>query len=159
LLGGPGEVPATDCVQAVETASTLVTPMLIALVVPTKPIPPAETPPLEKRADDERPAPPPPGERAVPPVRTLEPATATLVETPKPKPRPGVFEGGAGIGRAILYAVSAASLAAGIGFAVAASREGEEAHRTRGGLLQKAGPGACSHSPATFANDCQRILE
>src|SRR5262249_21899403 len=118
-----------------------------------------ETPPIEKHAAQEQAAPHPPDARAAPLVLTEEPPRATLAETLKPKPRPSIFEGGAGIGRAILFAVGVASAATGIGLAVAAGNKGNEAQQLAGAIQQVGGHYACDHSLPSLVTDCHHLLE
>jgi hypothetical protein len=61
------------------------------------------------------------------------------------------------LARAVLLAVSGASIAAGAGLAVAASVKGNAADAQQA-LLQSLGPSACAHSAPARASICQQLL-
>jgi hypothetical protein len=91
------------------------------------------------------------------------PARAPVAEPPAPpapvtRVTPGVFEGRAGLARGILYGFTAAALAAGTGFAVAASNKGDAARQLGDSLVQKGGAGPCSRGSPVVTGDCQRIV-
>jgi hypothetical protein len=70
-----------------------------------------------------------------------------------------VFEGRAGLARAILVGLTAGGLVAGAMFAATASSRGNEAGRLAGSVVQRTGSFACNMSEAGLVSDCRQILE
>jgi hypothetical protein len=152
-LGSSPELLEPDCTRAIETASTVVAPWLLPLVVRRRAAPPEAQPPPDA------PSPPALEPQSTPatPAHVTEPSVAAAPASVVP-PKPGVFEGRAGLGRALLYAFAAASVATGTGFAVAASHKDDEARQAQGALEQKKTP-ACLKTSSAFAGECQRLVE
>jgi len=70
-------------------------------------------------------------------------------------PRPGVFEGPAGIARAIAFAVAAVGLGVGSGFAAASAIKASEIRQTQATLD---GPAACNQAGAPPPGGCAHLV-
>jgi hypothetical protein len=86
-----------------------------------------------------------------------EPARAA----PPPPPRPGIFKGPAGIGRAVAFGLAGAGLVTGSALAVTASEKAGEAQRLEGMLQQSrsGGSSACNRSASSFKTECAQLLD
>ncbi len=94
---------------------------------------------------------------APPPALAPEAPPPAAQAAPPPVSKPGVFEGGAGVARGVLYGFSAAALATGTGLAVAARSKAEAVSQASDSLTQKAGSESCYQSAPANAGKCQQI--
>ena len=143
-LGSSTEVFDVNCTEVVESAGAVIVPWLLPVALPTAPA--APTPAVAAHAAEPEQAQAPKAEE-----------TAVPAAPPVEAPKPGVFEGKAGVARAVLYAITAAGLATGTGFAVASNAAASNARGLLATLEQNSGSSACNKTMAGPSSSCQQL--
>jgi hypothetical protein len=147
-LGEDDPLVDRDCTRLVENAGRVVVSWLEPLTGSKKPAAaPAREPP---RAEPRSPPSPP---------ASAEPPAAPVAPAPVEAPKPGVFGGGAGFVRALLFGVAAGALATGVTFEAVASSRADAARDLLRTLQQKTGASPCIRSAPGFAGTCQQLVE
>jgi hypothetical protein len=100
------------------------------------------------------PAAPSPAPQALPIVEPTPATPAPPPAAPPPPARtPGVFEGSAGIGRIVAFALAGTGLAAGAGFAVVAVNKLDQLRQVQGAL----GSSACAQGAGALPGNCAQV--
>ena len=145
-LGSSTEVFDANCTEVVESAGAVIVPWLLPVALPAAPAAPAVAAHPDPPAAEPEQAPPPNAEG------TVAPATP-----PAEAPEPGIFEGKAGVARAVLYAITAAGLATGTGFAVASNAAASNARSLQATVVQQNGTSACNETMPGLSSNCQQL--
>src|SRR5262249_26786732 len=130
--------------EVVESAGAVIVPWLLPVAHPTAPVSP--TPAVAAHADLS----------AAEPEQAEAPKAAPAAPPVEARKR-RVFEGKAGVARAILYALTAAGLATGPGFAIASTAAANNASSLQALLLQKRGTRTCTNVMPGLSSDCQQL--